>query len=260
MKFIAGLSLLALGLSATTAQATVISFDGSSSVGVDNVAATTETATGTAVGGDVKGDPLTFNDFTVSAGFSTSTNLAGSSFSKSEINGSSTAYQDLAPAVGGLGAFSGQANDAFKTDTDNLESNLITSSTGDEVLFFDFTADVLLDQVWFNGNHTETVAFTDNGGFDAGDTLFNVFFSTDGTNYTSVLTGGQKSPTKQDYLMTGPTGSYRYYAVAASGWNSAPGGYVEAISYASVPEPGTLGLMGLGLVGFVIARRQARKA
>lgn len=256
MKMTTGMALLALSVAtAGTANANMIIFDGNNG-GVAK-SGSVATGSGTVTGsGDVKGDPLGFSGFSVSAGFSTSTNLAGASFNRSgEINETSVVYQDLTPAHGGLGAFSDNADDGFKPDTDNLESNLVTASTGDEVLFFDFDYSVILDQVWFNGGHKENVAFTDNGGFDAGDTLFNIFFSTDGDTYTSVL-GGQQAPIDQEYLMTGLTSAYSMYAIAASGWNAAPGGYVEAIKYSSVPEPGTLALFGLGLAGLSLAGRK----
>ena len=258
MKHILGLTTLALAVGVSSAaNANVIIFDGNN--GGTAKAGVVETATGASVGTDVQGDPLGFSDFSVTAGFSTQTNLANSSFSMAEINGSSTAYQDITPSHGGLGAFSAQADDAFKDDTDNLESNLITNSTGDEVLFFAFNSAVVLDQVWFNGDHTENVAFSDNGGFDSGDTLFNIFFSEDGNLYQSVFGNSgltQQAPTDQEYLMTGLTSGYSYFAIAASGWNAAPGGYVEAIKYSSVPEPGTLALLGLGLAGLGLSRRR----
>jgi hypothetical protein len=241
---------------AGTANANMIIFDGNNGGTAKSGTVATGSGLGTTGTGDVFGDPLSFSGFDVEAGFSTSTNLADSSFDTSEIDYSSFVYQDLTPSHGGLGAFSNEANDAFKGDTDNLESNLITGATGDEVLFFNFDSAVVLDQVWFNGSHQENVAFNDNGSFDPEDSLWNIFFSEDGATYTSVFGGGQQSPTEQEFLFTGLTSAYSYFAVAATGWNSATGGYVEAIKYSSVPEPGTLALFALGLGGLVASRKR----
>lgn len=259
MKYLVKSSLLALTFAASgIVNAGMVIFDGNN--GGTAKSGSVEKATGTDVGTDVRGDPLEFSVFDVYAGFSTNTNLADSSFNRLiEINESSVAYQDLTPQHGGLGAFSGDANDAFKDDTDNLESNLVTSSSGDEVLFFNFDFSVILEKVWFNGNHTEMVANNLNGQTDASDSLFNIFYSDDGNYYQSVFgTSGltQQAPTGQEYLATGVTEGFNYYAIAATGWNSAPGGYIEAIKYTSVPEPGSLMLFGLGLAGLSLLRRR----
>lgn len=257
MKYLVKSSLLALTFAVSGAvNAGMVIFDGNN--GGTAKPGSTETASGTAVGTDVQGDSLGFSVFDVYAGFSTETNLADSSFNRSvEINESSVAYQDLTPSHGGLGAFSGQADDTFKSDTDNLESNLLTQSTGDEVLFFNFDFSVILEKVWFNGDHTEMVANDEDGQVDASDSLFNIFYSRDGNYYQSVFGGsGQQAPIGREYLDTGVTEGFNYYAIAATGWNSAPGGYVEAINYTSVPEPGSLMLFGLGLAGLSLLRRR----
>jgi len=204
-------------------------------------------------GSDTIGTTLNYSGFSVTAGKSTTTvNLAGQTFDKATQTTPIEAIQDGTPNYGGLGAMDG---------TDNLEPNLLTTSTGDEVLFFNFDAGVILNTVNFNGDHTDKVAFTDNGKPDSGDSLFNIFFSDDGSSFTSVFASDmysyQKPPTDQEYLNTGVLTAHKYYAVAASGWASAPGGYVESITYSSVPEPGTLALFGLGLVGLALVGRKS---
>jgi len=236
---------LAITIVAPTIQSNVVVFDGSPKAG-----GTIQTGLGTGTNGsDVWGSTLSFGDFNVTAGSTANKNLAGNGFNTGQVTMSSSmgVYQDLSPGNGGLGAFTTGGSG----DTDNLDPNL-NNFRQDEVLFFNFDSDVILDTVWFNGNHSE-LTYTEAG---RNDTMFNIFASTNGVNYTSMI-GGQKVPTSRDFLDVNLSQSFQFFAVAASGWGSAPGGYVEAIGYTAVAEPGTLALFGLGLIGLATVRRRA---
>jgi len=47
---------------------------------------------------------------------------------------------------------------------------------------------------------------------------------------------------------------------AATGYSNSLGGFIDNVSLTAVPEPGTLALFGLGLMGLVLARRQQKAA
>jgi hypothetical protein len=240
-QFIASVGLVAVALSV---QATTISFDGQ----LKNNIGTTQSGTGgTILGADVYGPILGFGDFTVTTGYSNNLNLASSNFSMTDIiqKNNRNVYQDINPGNGGLGAFTKSGRSG---DTDNLNSNLGGGSNFDEVLFFDFKQEVLLNTFWFNGNHKEKVSTSGKGA------RFNIFKTTDGTNYSSLF-NGQKKPTNAEYLSPNLTTAYSQFAVAMTGWGD-QGGYVEAIQYTSVSAPATIALLGLGLVGFGFTRRK----
>ncbi|MDX1817471.1 MAG: PEP-CTERM sorting domain-containing protein [Marinobacter sp.] len=241
-----------LAMGAMSANATMIVFDGNN--GGTAKAGTVETATADNSGNpDRWGSILGFSDFSVSGGRSSGDNLNNGTFNRNNIT-SFNVDQDLSPNHGGLGVCS--ENASCGGDSDSFASNFGNDPGKDEVLFFDFNNAVTLDTIWFNGDHKEHVdGSTTNSVTDPANALFNIFFSTNGTDYTNLFSN-QVRPTDLEYITTALSESYQYYAVAASGWGPHMS-YVEALSY-TVPEPGTLSLLGLGLIGLGFARRQQK--
>jgi hypothetical protein len=233
----------ALSLSAVTANASVIIFDGNN--GGSAKTGVLETGVGANTGNpDVWGTSLAFSDFSAFGGISVNDNLNSGSFKRSDIT---TAFvdQDMSPGNGGLGACAISTN--CSGSTDSFQSNLSGANT-DEVIFFDFAQSSILDTVWFNGDHQETVDGSTSGALNVStNALFNIFYSEDGMNYEQVFSN-QVQPVDLEYLSTGIDDGYQYWAVAASGWGS-HASYIEAIAYSAVPAPATLALFGLGIAG-----------
>ena len=247
-KILTAMTFLAV-TSGVNAAPIMVTFDnngGGTAAGEVDKTGTEQTATSYAGlrNGEPFGDALGFSGFSVTAGISKNFNLASNATfninSKINLN-SRRAYQDLSPAHGGLGAVP-----LNNFSDDNLNPNVGRGYNLDEILFFDFDIATILETVFFNGPHNPLTDISGNNN----DQLFNIFYSSDGILYNSVLSNGrQKRPVGGEYLSTGLKDAFQYYAVTSSGLGQSPGGYVEAIEFTSVPEPRTIGLILLGLVG-----------
>lgn len=266
MKFNKILLGLSLAVIAASSQAGVTVFDnndggfGSIDASLKQFGNVETGSSTTSNSGEPAGDPITFDgdvvSFDVSAGRSTLTNLAGSAFNISDIDLTYRAYQDLAPAHGGLGAVTESSfnGDNLRPGNGNVNK--------DEVLFFNFESLITLTKVWFNGAHQELTTVDSNNPNGGSTDFFNIFTSTNGEDYTSVF-GGQQKPTSREYLETNLTDTFKYYAIAASGWGDSNGGYVEAIevdnlSVVEASSPSTVILLGLGLIGMGAVSRKRK--
>jgi hypothetical protein len=156
------------------------------------------------------------------------------------------AYQDLDRNHGGLGVV--HKNYTSGAD-DSLESN------EDEVVFFKFAVEAILNKVFFNGDHKPTV---DTGNAIGANAVFNIFHSTDNVTYTSIYPNigpffNSRVPDSGESLSVN-AGAFQYWAVSATGYGS-HASYIEAIDY-DVPEPSIIALFGLGLFGLGFASRR----
>jgi hypothetical protein len=244
MKFTPIIIATIVMMTSTIAKSTIISFDGADKLGGPPILGTGGTTSGT----DVFGQTLEFTNFDVRAGHSTTLNLGVSNFSISQITfNPSTAgvYQSIDPGHGGLGAETmGGAN-----DVNMFQPNLDGTAFTDEVIFFDFDSSLILDVVYFNGNHEEQTMQ---------DAWYNIFKSSDGVNYQKLF--NHKAPTGREYMLTNLTTPYQYYAVAATGTGQNRKGFIEAIGgdeiSVQVPAPSIIVLLGFGLVSLGYSRKQ----
>lgn len=144
------------------------------------------------------------------------------------INGYSsvdpTAFAYLDAGTGGLGVCKNL------TATNQCDPGNDDNVTSDEWLTFMFDQDVTIENFFFNNNH--------DGGLASGDMV-----TIGGTDYAMALGVGVGPFT----VNQGDTLTVAY---------SNQTFYVQSMDVASVPEPATLGLMGLGLLGLGLKRRR----
>jgi hypothetical protein len=180
---------------------------------------------------DQCGQPLVYN------------NLAGSGI-KLEVRGDGPgtnwfAWHDRVPTYGGLGA----SNDAGDNSSDNIFSG--------ESVILDFDVPVTIFK-WWSFNHSNGASGALNGAeytldVDASNGVVNDALVAGGVG-GMVLNGGSGfTGSKFVWENTGPTGGLMY---------------VSAIEFrpANVPEPASLGMLGVALLTFVGMTRRRRTA
>jgi len=202
---------------------------------------------------------ITFDDFTVYAGLSL-VNTApdvNSSWNRETQVEDALVWWDTNPSNGGLGVDSPEEFTG-NSDTDNFEGSMNGNTNYDEILFFDFNSAVTLVQILLNaGDESQGTSHQDLFTSSASD-VFDIFYSMDGVTYNCIFCVNT-SPANGEELNLPAGTAGKYFAVAHLGPVASVGGYIESIHYEKVPEPGTLALLGAGLLGVGMSRRR-RKA
>lgn len=215
------ISFFLLGLS-LNANALILSFDGVTGVAE---AGSTTVANSCASIGDHCNSSLTFANIDGSSiGATVTANSA------SDLTGTSLfAWYDLQPTgLGGMGAAT-EANATFPGGDSSQDNGM----GGLEYIVVTFTEAVLLDQHWFNGNHSNYDWFSnlwvDGGAQMDTDCVMSVCDNMD-------IMGTQ-------FVFGAPTG-HQFYLSGAS-------------FRVPMPEPGILLLFGFGMVAIGLTRRRA---
>jgi hypothetical protein len=190
---------------------------------------------GLTTGGNCNGTPISSSDFCETG--------AGLNYLKSGLSVNVTAdntdndaflMQDLAPANSGLAVIS---------PSDTRSDDQVQVASGESILF-NFGSRVDLLGFDFNNGNDRNCSSTGNEG-DCG--FFDLFI--DGASGSAGNFGAI------DDLVFGTAFSGTTFRVAHTSPND--GGFaIGSVTVASVPEPGTLALLGLGLAGLSLTRRR----